>query len=113
MSSSSDKRSDSTGETETRAYGSPPCYQHEIDPNYLGIAAPDEKALPSTASSWSAVRTWCVKTRLQLIDFRDSLAVDEYKQRALPEISEMLPSWPAIRESVFTGRWAVKSICAR
>ncbi|NND59049.1 MAG: 5-formyltetrahydrofolate cyclo-ligase [Gammaproteobacteria bacterium] len=83
MSSSSDNKTGQPDEAEIRSYASPPCYQHELDPNYLGIAEADEKELPSVDSSWTVVRAWRTTTRSRLIAFRSSLAVDECKRRAI------------------------------
>ena len=81
MSSSSDNKTGRPDEVENRGYASPPCYRHELDPNYLGIAEAAEKELPSIDSSWAVVRAWRIKTRSQLSDSRNSLAVDEAERR--------------------------------
>jgi len=82
MSSSSDKKTSEPDEVEIRGYASPPCFLHELDPNYLGGTGSDDGQQPGTHSSWSAIRAWRVKTRLRLIDFRNSLTASELQQRA-------------------------------
>lgn len=67
MSSPSDKK--------PRGYASPPCYQHELDPNYLGTA--DQPEDSDAMSSWDDVRSWRVATRSHLIALRRGLADDE------------------------------------
>ncbi len=59
MSKSSGKDAD-----ETRGYASPPCYQHELDPNYLGT-----------------VPEWRKQTRARLIALRASVTDDERNRR--------------------------------
>lgn len=61
---------------DSSAYASPPCYQHELDPNYLGTAGREENEQPNT-SSWAAVRAWRLQTRSQLIAWRDDLTDGE------------------------------------
>lgn len=90
MSSPPDKkqRRSDTSETETRGYASPPCYQHELDPNYLGTT--DQREGDSSAmSSWAAVRSWRVETRSRLIALRRDLTDDE-RARSTDDIVENL-----------------------
>lgn len=56
-------------------YASPPCYQHDLDPNYLGTAGREENEQPST-SSWADVRAWRIQTRSRLIALREGLTDD-------------------------------------
>lgn len=81
MSPTCNKKTDQSGEDEIRGYASPPCYQHELDPDYLGIAASDEQEQPNADSSWAAVREWRVETRSRLIAFREGLTRDELAKR--------------------------------
>lgn len=66
-------------ENEPHEYASPPCYQHELDPDYLGIEHSNEHQA-SNASPWASVRTWRVRTRSRLIALRESLTADTHAQ---------------------------------
>lgn len=77
MTSSSDKKTGQPDDEEVHGYASPPCYQHELDPNYLGITGLNEEEQLSIDSSWATVREWRVKTRSRLIAWRQGLTDDE------------------------------------
>jgi 5-formyltetrahydrofolate cyclo-ligase len=60
--------------TEYGAYSSPPCFMHELDPSFLGLAADRDLAasdLPQGAETdWPTIRQWRKEMRAQLIDRR-------------------------------------------
>lgn len=87
--SSSDKKTSQSDETETGDYASPPCYLHELDPDYLGITDLKEDEQPSTASSWIDVRAWRVRTRSRLIAYRKGLTDDDRMRRANGIVSNL------------------------
>ena len=80
--SSSDKKSRPSDEAEIRGYASPPCYQHELDPDYLGTTGWEGAEQPGTDSSWTAIRAWRAKTRSRLIEVRKGLTNDDRTRRA-------------------------------
>ncbi len=90
MSSPSDKKQPGADdhETEPRDYASPPCYQHELDPNYLGTALAEDKDADA-GSAWDTVQSWRVATRSQLRTLRRELNYDE-RARCTKRIVENL-----------------------
>ena len=82
MSSSHDNQTGAPDDDDLRAYASPPCYQHELDPNYLGNAAADQEVPPGADSPWAVVCAWRARTRSRLLALRAGLSVDERTLRS-------------------------------
>lgn len=77
------KQRPSTQSTDApRGYASPPCYQHELDPDYVGHTDADRHDVPGDPESWEAIRQWRVKTRARLKSYRDNLTEIERKGTA-------------------------------
>jgi 5,10-methenyltetrahydrofolate synthetase len=73
-----------TGDETPRGFASPPCFMHELDPDYLGIPADDVDAQQATD-----VKRWRKAERARLIESRLAVPVHlraQYSQR----ISETL-----------------------
>jgi len=78
-------------------YSSPPCFMHELDPSYLGLATGEEKSSPqslqSCAPDWPTVRQWRKETRATLIERRMQISAQDRadwsagtSQRLRPEL---------------------------
>ena len=61
---------------EPRAYSSPPCYRHELDPGYLDAATPLQM-------DWPAVRKWRHEQRQRINTLRNEIAREARKRANL------------------------------
>ncbi len=68
-------------------YASPPCYSHEVDPDYMGLSS---DSLPNPSSSaWERVNAWRKQTRSQLRALREDLK-EQANERCSSEVITQL-----------------------
>ncbi|MDG4879247.1 5-formyltetrahydrofolate cyclo-ligase [Mesorhizobium sp. WSM4935] len=87
----------SDSDTEIREYASPPCYAHELSPEYGGQSKRED--------SWSCVLRWRKAERQRLIDERLAIDADERKKRSDRIASRLDLAIGKVSGRIVSGYW--------